>query len=72
MTSVNGMDPVEVISSALHLPPQVGINHVGENDKVRKSISWQYLTEFILYVTKYPEGGTQDIPTPKQIDSWQP
>ena len=72
MTSLNGMDPVEVISSDLHLPPQVGFKHVGESDKVSKSISWQYLTEFILDVTKSPEGGTQDIPTPKQIYSWRP
>ena len=50
MTSVNGMDPVEVNSTALHLPPQVGLNKLVESDKVSNSISLQYLNEFILDV----------------------
>ena len=53
-TSAKGMDLVEAISADLHLPPELGIKQVGESDKVRKSISWKYLTEFILYVIKYP------------------
>ena len=69
-TSVNGMDPVEAISSALHLPPETGINQVGESDKVSNSISWKYLTEFILDVIKNTVGGTQEIYTPQRVYSW--
>ena len=65
MPSVKVMDPVEASSSALHLLPEVGINHQGESDKVRNSISWQYLTEFILDVIKARAVGTQEIPTPQ-------
>ena len=54
MTSVKGMDPVEASSSALHLPPYVGINRVVESDKVSNSSSWKYLTEFILDMIRYP------------------
>ena len=53
------MVPVEASSEALRLPPKVGINQVDEIDKVIKSISWEYPTEFILYVRKDPELGTQ-------------
>ena len=70
MYSVNGMDSVETISSALHLPPEVGINQVGESDSSGNSISLQYLTEFILDVIKYTEVGTQEIPTTQQVASW--
>ena len=52
MTSVNGMDPLDAISSALHIPPEVGINQVGESNSSGNSISWHYLTEFILDVIK--------------------
>ena len=41
MTSVKGMDPVEANLSALHLPPEVGINRVVESDKVGNSSSWK-------------------------------
>ena len=58
MPSVKGMNPVETSLSALYIPPEVGINQVGESDKVVNSISWQYLTDLILYVIKYPEVGT--------------
>ena len=54
MTSVKGMDPVEANLSALHIPPEVGINQVVEIDKVRNSSSWKYLTEFILDMIKDP------------------
>ena len=63
--SVKGMDPVESSSASLHLPPEVGINQVGESDNVSNSRSWQYLTELILDVIKALEGGTQEIPIPQ-------
>ena len=31
MTGGKGMDPVEVSSAALHLPPEVGIKQVGKS-----------------------------------------
>ena len=43
MPSVKGMDPDNASSAALHLPPEEGINQVGDSSKVRNSISWQYL-----------------------------
>ena len=36
---MKAMDSVEVSSAALYLPPEVGINQVGESDKVSNSIS---------------------------------
>ena len=62
MPSVKGMDPDEASSEALHLPPEVVINQVGEIYKVSNSRSWQYCTELILDVIKAPEGRTQKIP----------
>ena len=53
--SVKLMDTVEAISEDIHLPPELGINQVGESEKVRNSISCQYLTEYILDVIKSPE-----------------
>ena len=53
------MYPEESSSESFHLPPEVGINQVGESEKVRNSSSWQYLNEFVLYVIKAPKGGTQ-------------
>ena len=47
MPSVNGMDQVKTSSADFHLPPEVGINQVGENDKVRNSRSLTELTKFI-------------------------
>ena len=44
MASVKGMDPVEASSEALSFPPEVGINQVGESDKVSSSSSCQYFT----------------------------
>ena len=64
MTSLKGMDPYEASSTALNLPPEEWINQVGDSDKVRNSISWQYLTEFMLDVIRAPEGETQEIPNP--------
>ena len=54
MHSVKDMNPVELSSAALNFSTEVGINQVGESDKVGNSISLQYLTEFILDVTKVP------------------
>ena len=48
------MDPVEASSVDLNLYSEVGINQVGESDKVSNSISWKYLTGFILDVIKAP------------------
>ena len=62
MTSEKGMDPLEASQPALYLTREIRIRQVGESDKVSKSISWKYLTEFILDMIKYPEGGTQEIP----------
>ena len=39
MPSVEVVDPVEASSEACRLPPEVGINQVGEIDKVGNSIS---------------------------------
>ena len=63
MTSVKGMDPDGASLEALKLPAEVGIDQVGEIERVSKSISWKYLTEFMLDVIGYPEGVTQEIPT---------
>ena len=59
MPIVKEIYTVEASSASLHLPPEVGINRVGESDKVENSISWKYLTEIILDVMKYQEVGTQ-------------
>ena len=40
MTSVKGMYTMEKISEDLHLPPEVVINQVSDNDMVSNSISW--------------------------------
>ena len=71
MTSVKVMDPYEASSEALHLPPEEGIYQVGKSAKVINYQSWQHLTEFMLYVIRGPEGGTQEIPTPQQVASWK-
>ena len=34
MPGVEGVDPVEASSAALHLPPEVGINQVSESEKL--------------------------------------
>ena len=44
MPSVEVMNPLEASSSALHLPPGVGINQVIESEKVINSSKWKYLT----------------------------
>ena len=62
MPSAKGMDPLEASQPVIYLTPEIRIRQVGESDKVSKSISWKYLTEFILDMIKYPEGGTQEIP----------
>ena len=64
MPSAKGMDAVEACSTDIYLPTELGINQLGESYKVRNSTSWQYLTELILDVIKYPEVGTKEIPTP--------
>ena len=56
--SFKGIDPYQSSSASLHLSPEEGIIQVGENAKVIKSISWQYLPEF-----------TQEISTPQQVAS---
>ena len=71
MPSVNGMDPDESSSAALNVPPEVGIIQVCESDNVSNYRSCQFPTELILYLIKYPEGGMQEIPTPKQVASYQ-
>ena len=38
-----------------------------DSAKVRNSIRWQYLTEFMLDVIRAPEGGTQEIPNFPQV-----
>ena len=38
---------------------------MGESDKIRNSRSCKYHNGFILDVIKYPDGGTQEIPTPQ-------
>ena len=65
------MDPEESSSESFHLPPELGINPVGESEKVRNSISCQYLTEYILDVIEVPEVGTQGILTPQQVALWK-
>ena len=40
MHSVKDMNPVELSLAALNLSTEVGINQVGESDKVGNSISW--------------------------------
>ena len=57
------MDPYEGGSEALRISLEAGISQVGESEKVSNSISWKYLTEFILDVIKAPERGMQEIPT---------
>ena len=64
MPIVNIMDIDKTSSAALHLHPEEGINQVGESYKVSNSRSCQYLTEFMLYVTRTPVGSTQEIPDP--------
>ena len=59
------MDTVEESSADLQLPPEVGINQLGESDNIRNSISWKYLIEFIFVLIKDPEGGTQEVTTPQ-------
>ena len=71
MPSVKGLDPLEASSAALYLPPEVVINQVVKTERVIKSSSWKYLTELSLDVIKYPEGGTQEIPTPQQVALWK-
>ena len=55
MPSVKGLDKIEASSAALHIPPEVGINKVGESNNFINSISWKYLTKFILDVIKASE-----------------
>ena len=50
MHSVKDMNPVELSSAALNFSTEVGINQVGESDKVGNSNSGQYFIEIILYV----------------------
>ena len=64
MPRVKFVDPVETSSADLHLLPGLGINQVVEIYKVVNSSSCKYLTELILDMIKYPEEGTQEIPTP--------
>ena len=48
MPSVKGIDPYEASSEDYHLPPAEGINQVGDSAKVSNSVSWKYLTGFVL------------------------
>ena len=55
MPSGKDMDPYESSSAALFIPPEKWINQVGYSAKVSNYISWQYLTEFMVYVIKAPK-----------------
>ena len=55
---VKGMDPYEASSTALHLPTEEWINQVGDSEKVRNSIRWHYLIEFMLDVIRAPWQGS--------------
>ena len=48
MPSVKVMDPLEASSSALHLPPEEGINQVIKSEKVINPSKWKYLTKLFL------------------------
>ena len=54
MPSMKGIDPYEASSATLHLPPEVGINQLGESAKLINSRSWKYFTEFMIYVIRDP------------------
>ena len=53
------MDPDESGLVDLHLPPEEGINQLGDSDKVSNIRGFQYLTAFMLDVIRAPEGGMQ-------------
>ena len=48
MPSAKGSYPAEAISAYIYLPPEEVINQVGDSAKVSNSISWKYLTGFML------------------------
>ena len=67
MSIVKDMNPYEKSSADLHVPPEEGVKQVVNSYKVSNSRSWQYLTELMLEVIRYLEGGPQEIPTTQKV-----